>query len=111
MKDTDTECVDDTTCKNVAAEGSAEDLKCSCKQGFHKKTPSAVGKPTCEAGTCAFFAAAWLLGFGLCKHIGYICNAPFPARTHSALQLLTMSKYTKCHRRIESSIYNLVKRA
>ena len=60
MKDTDTECVDDATCKNVAAEGSAEDLKCSCKQGFHKKTPSAGGKPTCEAGTCVFFAAAWL---------------------------------------------------
>ena len=58
MKDTDTECVDDATCKNVAAEGSAEDLKCSCNQGFYKMTPSGGGNPTCEAGTCAFFAAA-----------------------------------------------------
>ena len=58
MKDTDTECVDDATCKDVAAKGSTEVLQCSCNQGFHKKTPPGNGMPTCEAGTRVFYGAA-----------------------------------------------------
>ncbi|XP_076471129.1 uncharacterized protein LOC143301019 [Babylonia areolata] len=48
-KDSGAECVDNAMCKNVAPEGQAESLQCTCSAGFHDASGACVADMAAEA--------------------------------------------------------------